>query len=208
MTTDDDFPIDGLPGLDPSPDEEAWETYLTFALEHLGADGSTGLTNSALADLEQALGTQLPFESGLLLVMGVPDDDRWRRWGDDPAAEFATWNAGLLDGILFDVEENDVWMDSWGHRPDSEADRAALVGAALATAPPLLPLYGHRAVPIGQALGEEKAESNPVLSISGTDLITYGSDLAAWLHAEFDVPLPMWPETPYRRFEFWSDFIE
>jgi len=198
---------ENLPGLDPTPDEEAWEKYLEFALERLGADGSNGMTNATLGILERALGGQLPFEIGLLLVMGVHDDEGWHQWGDDPASELADWNESLLHGILFDVEQRDVWAEAWGARPSTPPARADVVSAAFQQATPLLPLYRDRAVPVGLAVGEEASESNPVLIVRNGEVAIDGYDLAAWLHKQFDVPLPMWPETPERQFEFWSDLV-
>ena len=198
--------------LDPPPDQDAWDAYLEFALDHLGADGSASISLSTLAQLEAAAGTQLPYEIGLMLVMGVPSMHSehgagWRRWGDDPAAELAQWNAGLLHGILFDVENNHTWMPSWGPRPDEHGDRAELVTAQFEAAPQLLPLYGHRAVPLTIADGETTADGNPVFSIVQTDIITYGDNLADWMHREFDVPLPMWTRTTARSFPFWTELI-
>lgn len=196
-----------MPALDPSPDEEAWEAFLVFALDHMGGNPDNGLSNANLQTLEAAVGRQLPFELGLLLVLGVPDGDRWWRWDEDPAARVTDWNSALLDGILFDVEENGLWLPSWGDRPTASADRSAAVSQLVAEASPLLPIYGHRAMPLDVAVDETAPEANPVFSIVQTDIITYGTDLASWLHREFEVPLPMWPETATRTFPFWSDLM-
>lgn len=193
--------------LDPAPDQDAWDAYLEFALEHLGADGSNGISLTTLAQLEAAAGTQLPYEIGLLLVMGVPDGERWERWGDDPAAQLAKWNMSVLNGILFDVENNQTWMPSWGQRSDEAGDRAEIVTTQFEAAPQLLPLYGHRAVPLAIADDETTADANPVFSIMQTDIITYGDNLAEWMHREFDVPLPMWPQMAQRSFPFWTELI-
>ncbi|MEZ4658192.1 MAG: hypothetical protein R2911_11520 [Caldilineaceae bacterium] len=32
-----------------------------------------------------------------------------------------------LKGILFDVEKNDLWLDSWGHRPNQPEERQHLI---------------------------------------------------------------------------------
>ncbi len=206
--SDDDFSVDGIPLPLSTPDEDAWESYLTSTLEQLGADGSTGLTNKKLAELERVVGVQLPFEVGLLLVMGVPDTDGWRQWGENPAEQFKEWNTWLVEGVMFDVEHNAFWLSSWGLRPDEQAHRLEIVEAAVAAAPPLLPIYGHRCIPLTKARGEESAESNPVLSVYQTDLVVYGTDVADWLHNEFDVPLPLWPKTADRWFPLWSELIE
>lgn len=206
MSEETDFPIDGLLALEPSPDEEAWEAYLVFALEHMGAgDEATAIEMGSLLKLEQAIGVQLPFEIGLLLVVGVPDSDDWVRWGNDPAQEYAEWDEQVLSRILVEVETTDVWTTAWGSRPGTAEDREAAVRSAHAAAAPLLPLYRNRVVPLTIADGEEIAESNPILAIDGATVTTVGTDLAAWLNSEFDVPLPMWPETAARSFPFWAD---
>ncbi len=206
MSDENDFPIDGLLALEPSPDEEAWEAYVIFALEHMGAgDESTAIEMGTLQKLEQVIGVQLPFEVGLLLVVGVPDSDDWVRWGDDPAQEYAEWNGRVLSRLLTDVELGDIWASGWGTRPDDAESRRSIVTAAHVDAAPLLPLYRNRVVPLTTADGEDAAESNPILALDGATVTTVGTDLAAWLNSEFDVPLPMWPETAARSFPFWTD---
>jgi len=203
----DDFPLDGMPPLDPSPDEDAWEAFLLYALEHMSGNPDNSLSNRQIREVESVVGHQLPFELGMLLVLGVPDGDRWWRWNDNPAAQLAEWNARLLDGILFDVEQNNLWLGSWGPRPAKAADRTENVTARFHRASTLFPIYGHRAMPLDIAASEVSNDANPVLSIVQTDIVTYGADLAAWLHHEFEVPLPMWPPTGERIFPFWSDLM-
>ena len=202
--TNADVPLDGLIALEPSPDEDAWEAYLVFALEQLGGDEERAADMKTLAALERAVGTQLPFEVGLLLVIGVPDVDGWRRWGDDPALDLDVWRAETLSDVLRDVDGG-FWADAWGVRPERSDQGHEVVRARFAGAAPLLPIFSNRAIPLVCADGELEAESNPVLAIDGTTITTVGTDLAAWLTNEFDVPLPMWPTTPERRFSFWSD---
>lgn len=206
MSDETDFDIDGLLALEPSPDEDAWEAYVVFALEQMGAgDEAMAIDMGALRKLEQALGVQLPFEIGLLLVVGVPESDEWVRWGDDPAQEYREWKAHILDRILAAVEVEEFWSDAWGERPRDAETRKDRVTAAHASAAPLLPLYRDRVVPLSIAEGADAAESNPILALNGASVRTVASDLAAWLNGEFDVPLPMWPETAARSFPFWSD---
>ena len=202
---DEPFGFDETPFLEPAPDEEAWEAYLEFALERLGADGSTGLTNTQLAVVEDQLGHELPYEVGLLLVMGVPDDDGWRDWRHDPVDQLAEWNAAVLSGITFDIRENDFWSPSFGPRPDDEEARVASATQAFADLPPLFPLHHHRAVPVTVPDGFDSSSGNPILSVVQTDVIEYASDLAGWLHEDFGVPLPTWEQTGERRFPFWSE---
>lgn len=172
---DHDTPLDELIELEPAPDEEAWEAYLLWAMEQLGADESTAVEMETLRRLEEALGMQVPYEIGLLLVIGVPATDGWHRWGDDPAAQLEEWRRGLgIEGVPEDAS-------------------------------PLLPLYGNNAVPTAVADGLDSPTSNPILRIENGAVTVVGANLAAWLTSEFGVPLPMWPDTPPRHFPFWSN---
>ncbi|MEM7284973.1 MAG: hypothetical protein AAF480_01355 [Actinomycetota bacterium] len=202
---DETFGFDETPFLEPAPDEEAWEAYLEFALERLGADGGTGLTNRQLAVVEDELGHELPYEVGLLLVMGVPDDEGWLDWRDDPDSQLARWDAEVLGGIVFGIRENAFWSPTFGPRPEDIDDRVAAAEAAYDGLPRLFPLYRDRAVPLMTPDGFDSASGNPVLSVAQTDVVEYGSDLADWLHKDFDVPLPTWERTGERRFPFWSE---
>ncbi|MBT8241639.1 MAG: hypothetical protein HKN94_16780 [Acidimicrobiales bacterium] len=170
----------GFPELDPRPDEEAWEAYLTFAAPILGSDDALGLENDQLIALEEELGTQLPFEIGLLLVMGVPPTDGWWRWHSDAAERLAAWND--LIGASLGVSADD-----------------------LVAAPKLLPLFEDYAVPVEPATGREATESNPILHLGDDGVTVAGLDLADWLHKQFDIPLPWWPENEPRTFPFWSE---
>lgn len=208
MTDADSSPEDlfvkGLAELDPTPDEDAWDAFVTLAVERIGGSEANALSNAQLAELEGAIGEALPFEIGLLLVMGVPDGDEWWSW-QDPAADVSRWQTMVRDGLLASVVHGDLWSAEWGIRPDDDSEREAALLAALAQAAPLLPLHGYDAVPLGVARDETDTSANPILRIQGGRAVTVGVDLAGWLNNGFDVPLPMWPETAARYFPFWSE---
>lgn len=100
-------------------------------------------------------------------------------WSGDPAPVVGAL-AWPLEGTLFDVEHNALWLEEWGERPHGQGARAAVVRAALAKAPPLVPVYGHRYAPSDPVKG-----AVPVLSVYQTDIIVYGSDFRHYLLAEF-----------------------
>ena len=124
-----DFDLDGL-FVEPRPDEDAWEAFLDLALERIGGERSPGLTNRKIGELETVLGCQLPFEVGLMLVMGVPSDEPWRQW-TDPAADWPAWNERLVAGFVFDVEHNDLWSVDWGPKPATLSDQADVVRSSV-----------------------------------------------------------------------------
>jgi hypothetical protein len=84
-----------------------------------------------------------------------------------------------LEGLHFDVENNDLWMDSWGSRPDLKSERETVLSELARAAPPLIPVYGHRYL-----LGHPIQAGNPVLSVYQADIIVYGDDLRQYLMNE------------------------
>jgi len=197
-----EFDLDGLL-IEPRPDEDGWEAFLDLALERIGGERGPGVTNRQIGELEAVIGYQLPFEVGLLLVMGVPLGDGWHQW-DDPESDWAAWNERVIGGICIDIEHDDFWFDAWGPKPAALDQQIALARQAFQTSvPPLFPIYKDRAVPLTVPGGFENSDGNPVISIAGSEAIFLG-DLASWLHQDFQVPLPMWPAEE-RSFPYWSE---
>lgn len=206
--------------MDPAPDEAAWEAFLIFALNGMQGRSENGASSEVVQAIEAAAGGEMPFEVGLLLVMGVPDGDGWRRWGQDPGAEYVEWRASFNERVMAGIEAGGRWVEAWGERPADADGRATIVSAELAEAPPLMPLYDRCVVPLAVARNEESTSSNPVFIVdgigsgvgdgtsNGIQVTTAGTDLAAWLHVTFDVALPWWPDTPPRSFPFWSDLAD
>jgi hypothetical protein len=113
------------------------------------------------------------------LTTGVPVGDGWPDWRS-PASLVPRLQAPI-DGVLFDVAENDFWLPSWGIRPSTPSRALAVARRALEAAPTLVPVYKHRYAPALPASGL------PVFSVMQTDVIVFGVDLADYLHAEFGV---------------------
>jgi hypothetical protein len=107
-----------------------------------------------------------------------------------------------LDGLLFDVEHNVLWLPEWGERPPTPQARAEVVAQAVARAPKLIPIFGHRYLP-----AEPHEAGNPVFSVVQSDIIYYGVDLADYFEREFGDPRRPLPR-PAKRIAFWSDFAE
>ena len=111
-----------------------------------------------------------------------------------------------LDGVLFDLRWNGgnrAWRNAWGPRPADLDEASAIVGALVALAPRLIPIYSHRMLPDRPA-----ASGNPVYSVHQMDLPHYGNDLADYLYNEFRVPRPVWAASEPKRIEFWDNVTE
>lgn len=91
----------------------------------------------------------------------------------------------VVQGLVFDVENNVLWPDEWGRRPSQRGEREQVVREQVAAAPKLAPIFMHRALVI-----EPARPGNPVLSIHQSDIIVYGGDLRSYLLTEFAALLP------------------
>ena len=86
----------------------------------------------------------------------------------------------VVTGLLFDVENDVLWPESWGAKPGTAEEREQRVRALVAAAPKLIPIYKHRFL-----LGEPCEAGNPVFSIMQSDIIVYGADLHDYFLIEF-----------------------
>jgi hypothetical protein len=106
-----------------------------------------------------------------------------------------------LEGLLFDVEHNDLWLAVWGEKPFELGDRMNTVRHLVEQAPKLIPLYSHRYLPAHPC-----EAGNPVFSVYQSDIIYYGADLAHYIDNETRGWSAREPEA-YRLIPFWSDFL-
>jgi hypothetical protein len=126
----------------------------------------------------------------------------WLKSSTEEIREMLDWP---YEGLLFDVQRNDLWWPEWGPKPELSTEQAARLREALAAAPKLIPLYGHRYLP------ETPSErGNPVFSVYQADVIYYGADLADWIHRELDgwiAGRSIDPEDPPKEIPFWSEAV-
>lgn len=122
--------------------------------------------------------------------------------------------ANLLGGLLFDVENNNLWLSGWGKKPGTKALRQKRITALLKKAPKLIPVFGHRFLLI-----EPRRSGNPVFSIHQSDIICYGAGLRRYLLTELadligiDGEKSYWDsfrelKHPLRNIPFWGELYE
>jgi hypothetical protein len=146
------------------------------------------------------LNTTLPKEPGVIYTHAQPWPD-WRDGDPDALRDALSWpTQGILDGV-----GDGAWHESWGARPQDPAEVINLAETCLAKVPRMIPIYGHRYLPGGRA-----TSGHPVLSMWGTDIICYGTDLVDYIHQEFGGPGidrtdPRWQ--PRVTVDFWIDYV-
>lgn len=124
-------------------------------------------------------------------------------WIRDGAA-IARARAGVVDGLVFDVEHNRLWPESWGSRPRDPEDRRRRVEELVASAPRLLPIFQYRFV--------LECPPHAVLSVHQSDIIVYGETIESYLKNEFSRLLrlsrPFQPgEVVTGDIPFWGELI-
>ena len=162
-----------------------------------------GLTSPEFAELEERFEIRFPPDLRAFLATAMPvsgDCYDWRHDHDRIEAALQ-WP---LEGMLFDLEHNAFWLDSFGARPADPVAAADLVRAAVEGAPRLIPVVGHRYIP-----GRPNLAGNPVYSIVQTDIVPYGSNLVNHMHNEFDAIFKAGFSLtgPLREIELWSEVI-
>ncbi|MFE7580428.1 hypothetical protein ACFU5Y_02545 [Streptomyces gardneri] len=168
----------------------------------LRAEIAPGLGERELDAVEERFGFTFSADHRVFLAAGLPlGSSRWPDWrGGDPE-DLSGRLARPVEGVLFDVEHARFWHPSWPPRPAETSDALALARSEMATAPRLVPVYGHRYLP-----GTAGAYGQPVLSVRQTDIIVYGNDLSGYLRREF---LGRASGAPGRLgVDFWSYFVD
>jgi hypothetical protein len=179
-----------------------------------------GLTDAELARVERDYGFEFADDHRAFLAAGLPlnappEQSQARHQGQARRGPWPDWRDGDPDGLrrqldwpiegaLFDVENNGLWLPAWGQRPASPGEALDTARRHLARAPTMIPLYGHRYLPAGRG-----THGHPVLSVYQTDIIVYGLDLADYIDHEFGGS--GWSIdagwTPPPMVGFWSDFL-
>jgi hypothetical protein len=108
-----------------------------------------------------------------------------------------------FEGLVFDIEYNELWWPEWGNRPESSFDRKEILRQVISKVPKLIPIQGHRFLP------ETPSEpDNPVFSVYGADTICYGANLDDYFVRDIEG----WSATPWpttiKQVPFWSTLVE
>jgi hypothetical protein len=173
------------------------------AAELLAASGrfpiGPGLSDSELSAIEHEFGFTFAPDHRDFLAAGLPSGRGWPDWRSPDRPALRERLATPVEGVLFDVVENNFWYEGWGIRPGDPNAALAAAKTFLLTAPRMIPLYSHRYLPA-------VIPGHPVLSIYQTDVVHYGNDIPDWLNREFGLGKPT--DHPVRATAtFWRDLL-
>jgi hypothetical protein len=173
-----------------------------------GVQIDAGLTAQEFARVESEFEFRFPPDYREFLATGLPVSRGWVNWRSGERSAIHQRFSWPLEGICFDVEQNDFWLGEWGVKPAKLADVLEIVRRAVAEAPVLIPICGHRYIP---AIPTDAG--NPVFSVHQTDIIYYGADLLEYLQNEFSyyfgrINAPLLITREPRRIGFWTRMVE
>ncbi|MFI9569630.1 hypothetical protein [Streptomyces rishiriensis] len=173
-----------------------------------------GLTEAEFTRIEREYGFEFADDHRAFLAAGLPvnvppeEGQTWSRpwpeWRGGDLDSLRRQLDGPVEGVLFDVEHNGFWHESWGERPADGTLALATARHQLAEVPLLVPVYAHRYLPAGRG-----SFGHPVLSVWQTDVIYYGLDLVDYMHQEFDEARGEVDErwNPRATVPFWKDLL-
>lgn len=157
-----------------------------------------GLSSEDIRDIEAGFDLQFPEEYYQLLRVLNTTNKGYRAFGlrgnklqqcaDRPI--FYDWQNGqgdisdaweaTLEGLMFDVQYNSLWLESWGAKPETSEAQQAQLAKLIKAAPALLPVSGHRYM-----ISYPLSEGCPVISVWQSDIIIYGVNLQHYLQQDF-----------------------
>jgi hypothetical protein len=196
-----------------------------------------GLNEQDLAAIEQQYSLRFPpdYRLFLKLLHSVDRPLAGVRYSDDThmipitAPSFYNWQTGtiaiqqaydwLVEGLLFDVQHNNLWPQTWGVKPAQTEAQEVRMRALVDAAPKLLPVFDH-----SYLLAEPCKAGNPILSIYQSNMIIYGTDLRHYFLTEFGTLVDIGREDiqsllsasneemqekmeQYRAIPFWGEFL-
>lgn len=222
--------------------EEIWQNYQTKTFESFvaarvgGSDWQQGtrwlggLDEQEIARIEQRYQVRFPPDYRLFLQMlhsvdrpmvgaGFARDNTmvpyttpsFYNWQTDTTSIQAAYE-WLVQGLVFDIQWNNLWLPGWGAKPSTLEAQEAQVRDLVTTAPKLIPVFGHRYL-----LAEPCEAGNPIFSMYQSDMIIYGKDLHSYFLEEFGNLVgegrPLHDHQrqirlePYRAIPFWGEIL-
>ena len=159
-----------------------------------------GMSESEINAAQNFYDIVFPPDLKKLLMSFIPIGECFFDW-NDYSPESVDKNKYRLkwpiEGILFDVEHNDLWLKAWGKKPKHLHAQIYFVREYLERVPKLIPIYAHRCI---SSIPNE--EGNPVYSVYQTDIVYYGKDIWDYFEVEFNgkdqiefdkiKPIPFW----------------
>ena len=176
-------------------------------LKNKGVTFAEGMTQNEILECEDFYSIKFPMPVKEMYSIALPVSKGFYNWKDYSEKSIERNKAAVsqpLEGILFDIENNDFWYDKWGKKPDTISEAKRVCIEEFQKVPKLFPVYGHRYMPL-----VEGKTNLPVYSVYQTDIIYYGEDLISYLKIEFGYkPHKSTKLSNILHVDFWDDIVD
>ena len=160
-----------------------------------------GLSSNEIRTIENIYGIVFPDELKKFFTTCLPISDGFYNWRDLSDANIAfikNTMESFKDNMIQYINEIE-WCDEWGNEPIEINTRNTIILNKIKSAPTLIPIYKHRAMPA------INIKNTAVFSIVDRDIIYYGKNIIDYLRHEFGDNSKYSMATKYNYIDFWSD---
>lgn len=163
--------------------EVTWLMYREsiMLLKSQGIEFEPGLTCEEIAKIEEIYKIKFPKSLKEFLMIALPISKgvyNWRNLEKNNVMFIKKTMNRPSEDVNELVEEVD-WCDDWGEEPENETNIARIVRERLKSAPGLIPVYGHRYIPV------IPEDNPPIISVHDVDIIYYGQNIEDYFKVEF-----------------------
>lgn len=140
-----------------------------------------GLTLDEVHNIEKLYHIRFPKKLREFLMETLPTSKGFYNWRNYKKDNIQCINQVMQKPLLdiYEMAREVYWCDDWGEEPGDIMEIEQEVRRRLKKAPKLIPIYGHRYIPM---ISEENP---PIISVHGIDIIYYGEDLEDYFNIEF-----------------------
>lgn len=181
-------------------------SHIVNTLKEKGVEFTTGLKEKEIDEIEKLYNIRFPPDLKEFIMFALPISDGFVNWIDTSKENVESITNRLnwpLEGIIFDIEHDEFWMNDWGEKPSTLIGAVNVATMHYNKAPKLIPIYFHRYIP-----SNPLEKGNPIMSVYQTDIIYYGEHLLSYFLVEFDFKEHKDIDFKnIKRIPFWSDII-
>lgn len=185
--------------------------HIIRLLTDKGVHFDSGLTDDEVLQVETKFDFKFPPDLKLFLQTALPTSDRFVNWrlglkSKNETNKIIDRLGWPLEGMLFDLQSNEFWINSWGDKPNTYEEKERIAKEKYLTFPKLIPICSHRYIP---SIPNEN--DNPIFSVYQMDIIYYGINLENYFANEFGYTKSggyELDEYPEKKIEFWSKIAE
>jgi hypothetical protein len=127
---------------------------IVVALRKEGIAFEPGLTANEIREIENRYNLGFPPDLAAFLALGLPVSEGFPNWRTGMISQprevisIAEQMKRPADGICFDIEHNNFWMDEWGPRSKDIQRAFQLAREKIKEALVLVPVFRHRFLPV------------------------------------------------------------